>query len=371
MGIWGYVFGKERGLGRHSQPAVTGGVEELGSAQTDDARATSAPQRVPAKQHPPASNSSRDRQGSRGVKPNPETLAPEGRPASSPYWPAPIVVGKPIASFEPEALTEASMPADIVAGGWSTSRLSVRYSSQRGAMHLFEGEPRQDSVKAAAHAGTQGLAVAVADGVGNAAYSHEGSRVACRVMTHCLLEWLEHGPDSNSWNEILSRTSAAITQLAAKASGEPNVDMRYVESKYATTVTAGLVIPDSSSNSVSTHLVVVGDSYPWLLRGNGDIINLALQSKESSDGVFSSAVEPLPRVPSSPLVVSQRLTSGDVLLIGSDGFGDPLGTGQGAVADHFRSTLQAPGGALEFAYNLAFSRELADDDRSLIAVWPR
>lgn len=78
------------------------------------------------------------------------------------------------------------------------------------------------------------------------------------------------------------------------------------------------------------------------------------------------------RVPRTvePIVVD--LHPGEVLLIGTDGFGDPLGTGEGGVGNLFRQLLgQArPPSQLEFAHALDFSREAFDDDRTLVAVWP-
>jgi hypothetical protein len=61
------------------------------------------------------------------------------------------------------------------------------------------------------------------------------------------------------------------------------------------------------------------------------------------------------------------------LLIGTDGIGDPLGAGQGGVGDLFRDVLTKPTvpSLIEFAHAVDFSRETFDDDRTLVAVWPR
>jgi hypothetical protein len=62
-----------------------------------------------------------------------------------------------------------------------------------------------------------------------------------------------------------------------------------------------------------------------------------------------------------------------VLLIATDGIGDPLGTGQGGVGNLFREVLTkpTPPSLIEFAHAVDFSRETFDDDRTLVAVWPR
>ncbi|WP_207544239.1 hypothetical protein, partial [Mycobacterium alsense] len=63
----------------------------------------------------------------------------------------------------------------------------------------------------------------------------------------------------------------------------------------------------------------------------------------------------------------------EVLLIATDGIGDPLGTGQGGVGNLLRDVLTrpCPPSLIEFAHAMDFSRETFDDDRTLVAVWPR
>jgi hypothetical protein len=60
-----------------------------------------------------------------------------------------------------------------------------------------------------------------------------------------------------------------------------------------------------------------------------------------------------------------------VLLIGTDGFGDPVGDGRGVVAQLFCGELERPVPPLGFAHLLDFYRETFDDDRTLVALWPR
>jgi hypothetical protein len=64
---------------------------------------------------------------------------------------------------------------------------------------------------------------------------------------------------------------------------------------------------------------------------------------------------------------------GEVLLLGTDGIGDPLGSGQGGVGNLFRELFSGtePPSLVEFANAVDFSRETFDDDRTLIAVMPR
>jgi hypothetical protein len=51
----------------------------------------------------------------------------------------------------------------------------------------------------------------------------------------------------------------------------------------------------------------------------------------------------------------------------------PLGTGHGGVGNLFGEVLTGPWvpSLIEFAHAVGFSRETFDDDRTVVAVWPR
>jgi hypothetical protein len=119
-------------------------------------------------------------------------------------------------------------------------------------------------------------------------------------------------------------------------------------------------------------LVSAGDSVAWLLSGE-EFIEVLVGKTVSDSGIASSAVVGLPRVPNDVVPMVVEVADGDVLLIGTDGIGDPLGTGQGGVGNLFREVLTRPEvpSLIEFAHAVDFSREAFDDDRTLVAVWPR
>jgi hypothetical protein len=77
-------------------------------------------------------------------------------------------------------------------------------------------------------------------------------------------------------------------------------------------------------------------------------------------------------VPINVEAVEITVSSGQALLVGTDGFGDPLGGGTGDVGELFSDVLSVGHvpSLLEFAHTLDFSRETFDDDRTLVAVWP-
>ncbi len=85
-----------------------------------------------------------------------------------------------------------------------------------------------------------------------------------------------------------------------------------------------------------------------------------------------NSVTSLPRIPQQLEHVVLRLEPRLILLVGTDGFGDPLGNGTGPLgvllAEHL---IPSPPMPLSFAHLLDFSRETYDDDRALLAVWSR
>jgi hypothetical protein len=86
--------------------------------------------------------------------------------------------------------------------------------------------------------------------------------------------------------------------------------------------------------------------------------------------IAETAVIALPRVPDLD-VRGGPLAPGEALLVGTDGFGVPLGDSTGPVGAHFAARLARPRPPVAFAHDLDFSRETFDDDRTLLAIWPR
>jgi serine/threonine protein phosphatase PrpC len=143
------------------------------------------------------------------------------------------------------------------------------------------------------------------------------------------------------------------------------------EEQLATTLVCAVIEP-TGAGGLRAHLVRVGDSGAWLL-SSGQFVEILGGKTVPVNGIASSAVVGLPRVPTEVMVVAVDLAEDEVLLIGTDGIGDPLGTGDGGVGNLFRDVLSGPWvpSLIEFAHAVDFSRETFDDDRTLVAVWPR
>jgi serine/threonine protein phosphatase PrpC len=285
--------------------------------------------------------------------------------AARPWTPA--VLERPGPVFEPKPSTASAYRPDSIADGWSTGHFTVRLASVRGYDHRYSGAPRQDDMAVAHHPRTGAVVFAVADGVSAAPLSHIGATAACRAALSSILAGLDSPEERVDWQGLVQAAAWQICEQAKLVLGLPEVNRGAADEQMATTLVAGMVLPKQAGPEVS--LIQVGDTSAWRL--HGDTYYNLLDSKHNPDAaVFSSAVTALPRVPQVRASVG-TLAPGETLLVGTDGFGDPLGSGRGAVGRHFAEALAEVPPILKFANDLDFSRETFDDDRTLFALWPR
>lgn len=285
-----------------------------------------------------------------------------------------IVIGAPSPAFEPRAIAEGfrTFPfrPDTVVDGWSCDRMTVRGATLRGHFHRYNGAPRQDDF--AIHQMPDGRVLAmVADGVSQAQQSHLGSSTAVRYAAQWLQSNAPSASDDIDWLALVRSTAWALTEQAQVMYGLSEPDPGRAERELATTLVCAVIEP-SETETLRVFAIGVGDSGAWILR-DGEFVPVLGGKSELEGGISSSAVAGLPRVPNEIAPAVVELTVGDVLLLGTDGIGDPLGSGQGGVGNLFRQLFS--GGItpslVEFANAVDFSRETFDDDRTLIAVIPR
>jgi serine/threonine protein phosphatase PrpC len=285
-----------------------------------------------------------------------------------------IVVGSPSPSVEPAAIGAAyrSFPfrPDVVIDGWSTESITVRGVSQRGHLHRYNGAPRQDDF--AVHELPDGrVIVLVADGVSQAPQSHFGASTAIRTAAEWLAANLGDDLADTDWLVLLKNAAWALNERAQTLLGLDQPDPVRAEELLATTLVCAVIEP-AGAGALRAYLVGAGDSVAWLL-SSGNFIEILAGKTVPASGIASSAVVGLPRVPIEVTPVAVDISADDVLVIATDGIGDPLGTGQGGVGNLFRDVLTGPSvpSLIEFAHAVDFSRETFDDDRTLVAVWPR
>ena len=287
---------------------------------------------------------------------------------------AQIVIGAASPKVEPKLIGEdyRSFPfrPDTVIDGWSSDQLTVRGASLRGHFHRYNGAPRQDDF--AIHQLADGRVIAlVADGVSQSRQSHLGATAAVRAAARWLKMNLAPATDETDWLGLVRDAAWALAEQARVTFDLADPDPAMALKEMSTTLICAVVEP-SGEGSWRASIIGVGDSGAWLLR-DGEFVPLLGGKAVGTGGISSSAVAGLPQVPNllEPAVV--EFERGQVLLLGTDGIGDPLGSGYGGVGNLFRDLLTRPEppSLIEFAHAVDFSRETFDDDRTLVAVMPR
>ncbi|HLM88848.1 MAG TPA: protein phosphatase 2C domain-containing protein [Streptosporangiaceae bacterium] len=291
---------------------------------------------------------------------------PPATPDDVRRW-ATIIVDEPIMEFEPKPPSSRFYLADTIFDGWSTEHFTIRLASVRGYSHRYRGVPRQDDAQVVFHPESGTVLFAVADGVSGASESHVGATVACSRTVETMQSQLisDHAIDLAHTVQV---TAQQLTAEAADLLGQDQPTLATVEDLLATTLVAGYIQPGPEGATVA--IVQIGDSGAWILRGNRYYPLLGRKNDPDAQ-VISSAVSPLPRIPEHLTPTEFRLPPDAVLLIGTDGFGDPLGDGEGKIGQLFAEHLRTPPPARGLAHLLDFSRDTFDDDRALIVIWQK
>jgi hypothetical protein len=185
-----------------------------------------------------------------------------------------------------------------------------------------------------------------------------------------MIHTLRHLDDDRpiNWAELLRAVNGSLTHRAQQLAGAMQSPPATAEDVLGTTLVIAIVIPNGSEATVE--LVQIGDSEAWLLGPGGRFSPLLAQKTSAGAELMGSAVTGIPREPVIFRHQHAVLAKDHVLLLGTDGFGDPLGDGTGLVGELFARELATIPRPLRFAHLLDFSRETFDDDRTLIAVWP-
>ncbi|WP_169735370.1 protein phosphatase 2C domain-containing protein [Actinokineospora inagensis] len=274
------------------------------------------------------------------------------------------MIGTPVAVFEPRPPHRTGYRPDTAVDGWSSAELTVRGASVRGYQHRHDGSPRQDDFAVSWHAASGAVVAAVADGVSSVELAHLGATLACRSATDQLLRRLDEGAEPD-WPELMRCASWALVEFARAQPGDDEPAAR-AGRLLSTTVVVTLVRPRPDGSAVAS-VCRVGDSTAWVLAG--DRWAPVFQATETDTAEVATVA--LPHVPHELRAEVVELPVGSVLLLGTDGVGTALGDGSGSVGDAFAATLATAPPPLEFTRLLDFSRETFDDDRTLLAVWPR
>jgi hypothetical protein len=287
-----------------------------------------------------------------------------GRPVGLRGSWAPVVVGDPILDFEPKPPLLRPYQADTIYDGWSSPAFTMRLASVRGYSRRYAGTPRQDEAEVAYHSETGALVFAVA----SAEESHVGAAAACRASVDTMLRQLSSPRPSVTWQQVVKAVVGELHAWAAYLLHQEEMGEEVLAGMLATTLTAGFVVA-VGQDSVAD-MIQIGDCGAWILR-NGKYHPVLAQEHDQGTDVMPPAVSPLPRMPDHLAPIRIRLAPDAVLLVGTDGFGDPLGDGDGKLGQLFAQYLAIPPPPRGLAHLLDFSMETFDDDRTLVAIWPR
>ncbi|PRY34260.1 protein phosphatase 2C domain-containing protein [Umezawaea tangerina] len=254
----------------------------------------------------------------------------------------------------------------------------VRAASVRGLSHRAYGTVRQDEYGFRRTSDGRHLVIGVADGVSSGKHSHRAALIAARKGVEMLARALRStGPETFPWADFVravanrierSGRDRLITKGVADAEG---MSVREVAEHLATTVLYAVVdlVPVNGAHDV--HVVSVGDTSAWVLRAGGRWEPLEAVKNDGAE-LHSSSVQALPMVPgTAPVPVRTTVAPGEALVVMTDGIGDPLGHGTGAVGRFLTDVWSTPpASGLEFAAHVGFSRKSFDDDRTAVAFWP-
>ena len=307
----------------------------------------------------------------------------------------PLTVGEPAPAIDARLSAADPYRPDTVADGGEAFGLTARAASVRGLFKRYVGGPRQDDLCLRLHAPTRTLIVAVADGVSSAPRSHLGAALAVRQAAATVARQLDGGAVEIDWGEIFSQAAWALLEEHRRECADAHASVEDAAEALATTLAVAAITEgedavgrddrgedaargddggkdpghDPDQKACRLQAAAVGDSIAFVL--GGDRFERLVGEEQSADELIGSGVRALPRHTSPAGAQTRSLTPTDVLLVCTDGLALPLADGRGEVGRMLARELATPPDIVDFARLLDFSRSTYDDDRTLIAVWPR
>ncbi|WP_410610271.1 PP2C family serine/threonine-protein phosphatase [Amycolatopsis sp. lyj-109] len=245
----------------------------------------------------------------------------------------------------------------------------VRAASLRGLSHRAYGRTRQDEYAYQLTPDGRHLVLCVADGLSSGSWSHYAAEVAARTGVTLLVNALAHTePAELDWDRLMREVAGHIVAFARKrVPGGAELEVSEVAEWMSTT--AVYAVAALGDEVMDVHVGSVGDSSAWVLAEPGWVPMADVKNADAD--VHSSAVGALPLVPAQPVVRRHaQVAPGEVLVLMSDGVGDPLHNGTGEVGRFLAHSWRNPPDDLAFAAQVGFHKRSYDDDRTVVAVWP-
>jgi serine/threonine protein phosphatase PrpC len=292
-----------------------------------------------------------------------------------PMAPVPVrqwAIGDPGRAFT-EVDAELGNPLDapdtVFDAGW-VGDLAVRAASVRGLSHRQKGTPRQDAYGIARSSDNEWIVVVVADGVSSGPVSHRAAQLVARYAARTVAGLVTGRAllSRSDFHDVFSRSSQRILHLGERELGKTPTEAAKVMATTATILVCA-VRPLRRRRTVS--IAWLGDSPVWMLERD-DCWTCLTEVKGAGQEVASSAVAALPYLPEDPNrlpTCELDVPSDAVLLVMTDGVGDPLGDGTGPVGSALAKAWREPPSSLDFALQVGFGRKGYDDDRTVVGLW--
>jgi hypothetical protein len=236
--------------------------------------------------------------------------------------------------------------------------LQVRACSIRGLEHRLHQTTRQDSFSVGATPDGGVLVMAVADGLGSASHSHEGSAAVARSAVATLIA-AAVGPAPDWTKEMGGAIEAASAALKLRACA-----LELPARALASTLVLAVVSTELMAGTYAVTLGRVGDSSAlWIKDGQ---LSDVFPPKDDGE-VQVSATACLPVNPDLLETLTMQLHPGQALVLATDGFHVPAMTA--TWGPYFGAKWAEAPGVDSLLGDLHFLARTYDDDRTVAGFW--
>ena len=294
--------------------------------------------------------------------------------------PGPPVLGRGSPAADRPALLRASGiggGGGCCADGGDRDGWALRAASLAGVRHRLAGHPGEDAF-AWVRTGAA-IVLAVADGVGSVAGSGPAARRAVDAACSAAAAVLEtRAPDVGV--EPAGVEPVGVEPVGVEAGTVPDdsagASVVDLEGACREAIAAAQVAVAGGRGATTLVVAAVADDGSCRLARVGDSTALVLSGSEWEE-LFagpdperaSTATSALPADEPAVETAGARITAGEVLVLVTDGIGDPLRDGPGTVAPGLAAALAVPPSPLGIAWAADFSRQGCHDDRTVLALW--